>query len=155
MTVEIKDGFAKFNATGLVVGEYTVNVTYLGDNLYNASSNITKFNITKANMTANVTAQNITVKDNVQIVIDNVTRDFTGNVTIEIIGLDDYDGIVKAVTEMGKLKAGNYTATVTFHGDNNYEDNEIKVNFTVSRVDPEITVRINDTTYPGYCCRDC
>ena len=101
VTVEIVDGFAKFNATGLAVGEYTVSVTYLGDNLYNVSSNITKFNITKANMTAIVTAQNITVKDNVQIVIDNVTRDFNGNVTIKVDGLADYDGIVKAVTEMG------------------------------------------------------
>ncbi|WP_458406160.1 Ig-like domain repeat protein, partial [Methanobrevibacter sp.] len=149
VTVEIIHGIAKFNATGLNVGRYLVNVTYLGDTRHDAAENFTYFNITKAEMSAVVTGLNVTVKDNVKFVIDNVIGDFTGNVTIAVPGLESYDSIVKALVEMGKLNAGNYTADVTFYGDNNYNNKTYKVNFTVTRVDPTITVRVNDTTYPN------
>ncbi|WP_458406316.1 Ig-like domain repeat protein [Methanobrevibacter sp.] len=147
-TAPIKDGVATVNVTGLKVDEYTVNVTYLGDETYHISTNSTTFNVTKANMSATVTGLNVTVKDNVKFVIDNVTGDFAGNVTIAVPGLESYDSIVKALVEMGKLNAGNYTADVTFYGDDNYNDRTYKVNFTVFRIAPAITVRVNDTTYP-------
>ncbi|WP_458406370.1 Ig-like domain repeat protein, partial [Methanobrevibacter sp.] len=147
-TAPIRDGVATVNVTGLKVDEYTVNVTYLGDETYHVSSNFTTFNVTKANMSAVVTGLNVTVKDNIKFVIDNVTGDFNGNVTISVED-QTYDDIVKALVEMGKLKAGNYTADVTFYGDNNYNNRTYKVNFTVFRVDPTITVSINDTTYPA------
>ena len=75
-------GKAVFNITGLNVNEYTVNVTYSGDDTYYNSTNSTKFNVTKANMSAVVTGLNVTVKDNITFVIDNITRDFTGKVNI-------------------------------------------------------------------------
>ncbi|WP_458405445.1 hypothetical protein, partial [Methanobrevibacter sp.] len=147
VTVEINNGIARFNATGLDVGRYMVNVTYLGNEIYLPKSNITYFNITKANMSAAVTGLNVTVKDNIGFVIDNVTDDFSGKVKITVEG-QTYDDIVKALVEMGKLKAGKYTAKVTFYDDNNYNNRTYDVNFTVSRVDPAINVTIADVTYP-------
>jgi hypothetical protein len=140
---------AKFYIGGLDVRNYTVNVTYLGDDSYYESTNSTTFNVTPANMTAVVVANNVTVKDNTPFIISDVTRDFTGNVTITINGTTYYDGKVKSPIEIAKLMAGNYSANVTFYGDKNYNNRTYTVNFTVSRVDPEITVRINDTTYPN------
>ena len=50
--------------------------------------------------------------------------------------------------EIAKLLAGNKNATLVFYNSTKYADKEVNVTFTVSRVDPTINVRINDTTYP-------
>ena len=145
--IEIVGGIARFNATGLDVGRYYVNVTFIADDTYSTSENFTYFNVTKANITAVVVGQNVTVKDNIAFVIDNVTKGFAGKVNITVNGTS-YDDVVKAYIEMGKLPAGNYTAKVTFYGDDNYNNLTMDVKFTVSRIDPTISVLINDTTYP-------
>ena len=143
-------GKAVFNITGLNVDKYTVNVTYSGNDVYYNSTNGTTFNVTKANMSAVVTGLNVTVEDNIAFVIDNVTKDFAGQVNITVEGLT-YDGDIKAlINSLGKLKAGNYTANVTFYGDNNYNIRNYTVNFTVSRVTPEINVTIADVIYDDH-----
>ena len=142
------DGVAKFNATGLAVGRYRVNVTYLGDNLYDVASNFTYFNITKANLTATVIPINVTVKEYPGFIV-NVNNDFNGKVNITIENVNKYTGEVKPLIDIDKLLAGKYTANVTFYGDNNYNDQTVEVQFTVSRVTPAINVTIDDTTYPG------
>ena len=108
-------GVITFDASGLNVGEYTVNVTYLGDKIYDVSQNITAFNITKANLTASVVAQNVTVAQDTEFII-TVLNDFHGKVKIEVDG-KIYDGDVKTiVNDIGKLLAGPKQATVTFYG---------------------------------------
>ena len=149
VTVEIINGVAKYNATGLNAGHYLVNVTYMGDDYYEVAVNSTTFDVLKNNMTANVTGLNVTVEDNIKFVIDNVTPiDFAGKVKITVNGTV-YDGDVKSLIEMGKLLEGSYTATLTFYGDNNYNNKTINVNFRVNRVVPELNVTIDDTTYPN------
>ena len=148
VTAEIKGGKAIFNATGLDVGRYRVNVTYLGDNLYDVASNFTYFNITKANLTATVIPINVTVKEYPGFIV-NVNNDFNGKVNITIENVNKYTGEVKPLIDIDKLLAGKYTANVTFYGDNNYNDQTVEVQFTVSRVTPAINVTIDDTTYPG------
>ena len=147
VTVKIVNGEAKFNATGLGVGRYLVNVTYLGDKLYDVAVNSTYFNITKANLTVKGIGLNVTVKDDGGIVI-GVPSDFTGKVKVDVNGIK-YDGDVKALINIGKFEAGSYTANVTFYGDKNYNDKSIDVKFNVSRVTPIINVVIDDITYPG------
>ncbi|WP_458405407.1 beta strand repeat-containing protein [Methanobrevibacter sp.] len=147
VTVEIHDGIAKYNVSGLNAGKYTVNVTYLGSETYYSNVNSTTFNITKADLAASVIAQNVTVKDNIKFIIE-VTDEFKGNVSIDING-KLYDAEALTYIELGKLLAGNKTATVTFYGDENYKVKELKVNFTVSKVTPTINVTINDVIYPN------
>ncbi|WP_296894419.1 Ig-like domain repeat protein [uncultured Methanobrevibacter sp.] len=126
-------GVAKFNATGIDVGRYRVNVTYLGDNLYDVASNFTYFNITKANLNAAVIPINVTVKEYPGFIV-NVNNDFNGKVNITIGNVNKYADVVKPLMDIDKLLAGKYTANVTFYGDNNYIDTSLKVNFTVSKL---------------------
>ena len=75
---------------------YTVNVTYFENEVYHSSVNSTVFNVTKANMTATVVAQNVTDEQNPTFLIDDVTSDFKGNVTIVIDDHVYYNGTVKS-----------------------------------------------------------
>ena len=144
---EIIGGVAEFNATGLDVGRYLVNVTYLGNQHYDLAVNSTYFNITKANLTASGIGLNVTVKEDGGIVI-TVPSDFDGKVKVDVNGVR-YDGDVKALISIGKFEAGSYTANVTFYNSKNYNDKSIDVKFEVSRVIPVINVTIDDTTYPN------
>ena len=148
VTVPIDGGMAKFNATGLNAGEYLVNVTYLGDKVYDVAVNSTHINITKANLTVSVIAQNVTVKENASFVI-TVNTDFKGKVNITVNDESHFDGLVEALIYINRLSAGNYTASMNFYGDNNYNNKTVEVDFTVSRVDPTITVTVPDATYPN------
>ena len=132
---EISGGVAKFNASGLDVGRYLVNVTYLG-NLY-----------TKANLTASGIGLNVTVKENAGLII-TVPDDFDGNVTVNVTDIK-YEGKAIPLIDIGKLPAGSYAANVTLHDSKNYNDKSIEVRFTVDRVTPIINVTIDDTTYPN------
>ena len=131
--IDPTNGVAKFNATGLDVGRYRVNVTYLGDNLYDVAGNFTYFNITKANLNATVIPINVTVKEYPGFIV-SVNNDFNGKVNITIENVNKYADVVKPLIDIDKLLAGKYTANVTFYGDNNYIDTSLKVNFTVSKL---------------------
>ena len=146
----LDEGVAKFYVSGLNVGNYTVNVTYYGDNTFYANKNFTSFNVTPAEMSATVTARNVTVEENGSFTIRDVNpRDFDGNVRITINGTEYYNGDVYSPIEIARiLKAGKYSANVTFYGDKNYNNRTYIVNFTVSRVTPQINVTIEDVTYP-------
>ncbi|MBQ6512857.1 Ig-like domain repeat protein [Methanobrevibacter sp.] len=147
--VAIVNGKGAFNASGLSSGDHKVNVTYVGDDRYAGSKNSTTFTVDNATLDAEVTAFNVTVEQNTTFVI-NVTDDFNGNVSIKVGDEVLYNGSVKTLIYADKLPAGYKTATVVFYGDSNYNVltlNDVK--FTVSRVTPEITVEIDDVTYPA------
>jgi len=127
------NGEIKLDASGLNVGEYTVNVTYLGDNVHDISQNSTTFKITKANLTSSVVAQNVTVAEDTEFII-TVLNDFHGKVKIEVDGKTYDDDVKTIVNDIGKLLAGPKQATVTFYGDNNYINTTKHVNFTVSKL---------------------
>ncbi|MBQ9026846.1 MAG: Ig-like domain repeat protein, partial [Methanobrevibacter sp.] len=147
---ELDNGEAKFYINGLNVKEYTVDVTYNGDDVFLPNDNSTKFNVTKANLTVDVTALNMTVADDITFIINSINNDFTGNVAINVTDAVKYDDVVKTLIELGKLPvADKYSANVTFYGDNNYNNNTLTVNFTISRVTPSIDVEIVDVTYPN------
>ena len=137
-TEVITNGEAKFTIPNLNVGTYTVNVTYLGDNTYNSSTNTTSFNVTKAELTATVEGKNITVDENSTFIV-NVDPNFKGNVSITVDGVT-YDGSVKSLIEMDKLTAGDKTATVRFYGDDNFNETTMDVNFKVSKLDTNMRV---------------
>ena len=147
-TVAIVNGKGKFNATGLDVGNYLVNVTYAGDNKYLPSSNDTvSFDVVAADLDASAIGLNVTVKDDVGIVI-TVPGDFTGNVSVNVSGDIRYNDTVISLINIGQFKTGTYAANVTFYGDNNYNTKSVTVNFNVTRVTPSINVTIDDVTYP-------
>ena len=141
VTVEIINGTAKFNASGLDVAKYDVFVTYLGADKYAIATNETSFSITKADLDASVIAQNVTVKENTSFVID-VPDDFKGLVNITV-ATHTYIGSPDALIEMARLSVGKHTAHVTFYADGNYKVKELDVNFTVTRPDMAMNVTID------------
>lgn len=147
-TKEVTNGTVEFEVSGLTAGEWEANVTFNENRVYSENNTVFRFNVTKANLTVNATANNVTVKDNASFNID-VPEDFTGNVTITIDGQKYYEGPVSNLVNITSLPAGDYTANLTFYGDNNYNDKQIDVNFTVSPVVPEMNVTITNATYGG------
>ena len=133
----------------MVVGSYYINATYAGDYQYAGSTSQTiELNVIETDWDASIIPQNVTVEENTSFVI-TAPLDFGGNVSIKVDGIEYYNDVLKTLTEISKFQAGNYTANVTFYGDSKYANRTYLVNFTVFRVDPAITVRINDTTYPN------
>ena len=137
-TDEIKNGEVRFVIAGLDVDTYTVDVAFLENGKYNASTNSTTFEVTKANLTAKVIANNITVLDNSTFIV-SVDPNFKGNVSITVDGVT-YDGGVELLVDLGKLAAGDKTASVKFYGDDNYDNLTMDVKFTVSKLDSPINV---------------
>ena len=150
LTSKIVDGKAIFTINGKYdVGNYTINVTYLGDDVFKENINSTNLTVIPANITAFVIAQNGTVLDNLTFILTS-TDDFKGNVNITINNKEYYNADVKLlISLLNDLCAGNYTAIVTFYGDDNYNNKTLDVNFTVSRVTPLIDVNVSDVTYPS------
>ena len=63
-TSEIKDGKSEFTISDLSADNYEVKVYYSGDDVYEASQNVTSFTVNKKDLDAEVVALNITVDDN-------------------------------------------------------------------------------------------
>ena len=143
---------------GLAAGNYTVNVTYGGDNNYNSSSAKANFTVEKATPSINVTTIDIDYNNtepisvNVTGVDGGVTP--TGDVTIVVTNgsgevyrqtVPISDGVVSVDTS--KFPAGDYNVTVTYNGDQNYTEATGKANFTVNMVSSSVTVNVTNITY--------
>ena len=117
------DGIARFNVTGLLAGEYEVNATYSGDNNYNVSSGIGRFNVTKtSDVSLNITAANITYGDDETITVTISDESAQGNLTITIGDYTDTREISggQAVFTVADLEAGDYNVTASYSGDANH-----------------------------------
>ena len=86
--VSVVNGIARLNVPGLNAGDYIINVTYNGDDLYLAKDvNGTLLKVSKANCyPMNVTANDVVVGVNNTITV-HVPKDATGYVTIWKFGL--------------------------------------------------------------------
>jgi len=143
---ELVNGEAIFEISGLDVDEYPVEVLYLGNDKYNETRNVTSFNITKANLPAVVIAENVTIMDNATFIIEHF-NDFKGKVNITVDNVT-YSHDINSLITIDKLAEGKKTANVVFWGDNNYNDLQLNVSFTVSRTgSTTLNVTVQDVTY--------
>ena len=146
-TVAIENGKAVKTIADLKANNYTVTVKYAGDNNYNPNQNTTKFTVSKIsdyNM-------NITVPGNVKVgedavIIVNVPKDASGNVTVSV-GKDVYNaaisnGSVKVV--VSGLDAGNYSVVASYAGDNNYKASNSTAKFNVAKADVDVKINVHD-----------
>ena len=98
-------------------------------------------------MTVDSTNSTITVE---------LPEDATGYVLVDIDGKGYYAKVTdgKATVDVAGLDAGNYTATVTYTGDDNYKANTSSVAVSIPEEDepipepvtPEMTVKVTNTT---------
>ena len=177
ITVELDEnatGFVQYNLTGeeshiwymnvengqsiikyiLTPGNYTVEITYLGDDKYNKNTTTKTFTIVghvknDTEITSTATVENYTVT-----ITTNVDSNATGYVTLAILGqtfIVPVDNGSAVFTY--DFNPGNYTADITYLGDYNFNANTTESTFTVEEIplknttiDANITINGEDFT---------
>lgn len=138
-TVYVND--PKLDLGILNAGEYTIIVTYNGDENYNVARNETAFNVTKK-QTVPIVKYDETVKvgNNQTVEVEFTECDENATVKLELNGnikLQTISGN-KAVFELADLKEGNYTFTITYEG-MNYIAESVSKSFKVTKNELDIT----------------
>ena len=133
--VNVTDGKGTLTGVKLAAGTYGFTAVWAGNDNYAAVDENGDFKVNKLNSTVVVNADDIKVGENVTVSV-NVPSDATGNVIVTVDGKDYTVAIVdgKAVKTIADLKANNYTVTVKYDGDNNYNPNQNTTKFTVSKI---------------------
>ena len=152
--VEVTDGKGIFTGDKLAAGTYGFAAAWAGNDNYNAVVENGDFKVNKIDSTVAVNADDIKVGENVTVTV-NVPTDATGDVIIIVDGVDYTVAIENgnAVKTIADLKANDYTVTVKYSGDNNYNANQNTTEFTVSKISdynmnitvPEFKEGVNST----------
>ena len=146
-TVAIVDGKAVKTIADLKANNYTVTVKYAGDNNYNPNQNTTKFTVSKiSDYNMNITVPGDVKVGEDAVIIVNVPKDASGNVTVSV-GKDVYNavisnGSVKVV--VSGLDAGNYSVVASYDGDNNYKASNSTAKFNVAKADVDVKINVHD-----------
>ncbi len=145
----VDGGVAKFNVTGLLVGNHTAYIKYEGDSDY--LGNETKVNITttKLSTTIKITTDEVIVEGHPVVFTIETGAPLTEVITIKI-GSDVYTTFVengKGTYTVNDLAVGHQTAHVYFAGNTQYDKVENHTDFTIRGKSPSnITVKVDSIT---------
>ena len=148
--VEVTDGKGIATGDKLAAGTYAFAAAWAGNDNYNIVTENGDFKVNKIDSTVVVNVNNIKVGEELTITV-NVPSDATGDVTVSVDG-KEYNVAIengKAVKTIADLKANDYTVTVKYSGDNNYNAAVAASSFTVSKVDSTMDVTVNDIVFGG------
>ena len=149
-TVKVTDGKGIVTGDKLAAGTYAFAAVWAGDDNYNIVTENGDFKVNKIDSSVVVNVNNIKVGEELTITV-NVPSDATGDVTVSVDG-KEYNVAIengKAVKTIAGLKADDYTVTVKYAGDNNYNAAVAASSFTVSKVDSTMDVTVNDIVFGG------
>ena len=148
--VEVTDGKGIATGDKLAAGTYAFAAAWAGDDNYNIVTENGDFKVNKIDSSVAVNVNNIKVGEELTITV-NVPSDATGDVTVSVDGKEYKVAIEngKAVKTISGLKADDYTVTVKYAGDNNYNAAVAASSFTVSKVDSTMDVTVNDIVFGG------
>ena len=141
--ISIPNGFYQLNLNDLPISNYSINISYDGNEDY-LSSNISKeFEVGKIRENIIIKAENITFHEDLKV--DMMLANINSTLSISITDLDlnpiEIDGVDlskielkngKASIKIPKLKMGNYILTASFLGNDLYEAVSNSINFTVT-----------------------
>ena len=149
-TVKVTDGKGIATGDKLAAGTYAFAAAWAGNDNYNIVTENGDFKVNKIDSTVVVNVNNIKVGEELTITV-NVPSDATGDVTVSVDGKEYKVAIEngKAVKTISGLKADDYTVTVKYSGDNNYNAAVAASSFTVSKVDSTMDVTVNDIVFGG------
>ena len=149
-TVKVTDGKGIATGDKLAAGTYAFAAVWAGDDNYNIVTENGDFKVNKIDSSVAVNVNNIKVGEELTITV-NVPSDATGDVTVSVDGKEYKVAIEngKAVKTISGLKADDYTVTVKYAGDNNYNAAVAASSFTVSKVDSTMDVTVNDIVFGG------
>ena len=153
-TVKVTDGKGIATGDKLAAGTYTFAAVWAGDDNYNIVTENGDFKVNKIDSSVVVNVNNIKVGEDAVISV-KLASDATGEVVITVNG-EDYTAAIengKAVKTISGLKADDYTVTVKYAGDNNYNEATADAEFSVSKISdynmdisvPEIKEGVNST----------
>ena len=153
-TVKVTDGKGIATGDKLAAGTYGFAAVWAGDDNYNIVTENGDFKVNKIDSSVAVNVNNIKVGEELTITV-NVPSDATGDVTVSVDGKEYKVAIEngKAVKTISGLKADDYTVTVKYAGDNNYNEANADAEFSVSKISdynmdisvPEIKEGVNST----------
>ena len=165
--VNVTNGKGLIEIPYIPSGKYNVNLTYIGDDKYLPSSNVSLFDVNKVKPFVIPIAHDIYVGEN-EVIRLLVPADATGNVTVVIDG-EEYvfnlnDGLLGAYYREGEkyivavsggngelliegLPVGEYVVSVRYNGDNKYTyaDNSTVFKVISRSTDMEIIDQGNGT----------
>ena len=133
--VNITDGKGQLVLPDVAGGNYTVTAKYPGDDKYNAYDVGSKsVKVSDLPSDVSVKADNITYGDKAVIEV-TLPKDAAGTVTVTVDGKDYTANVTggKATVIVPDLKAGNYTADVTYSGDDKYASSADSTGFEVAK----------------------
>ena len=144
----VDGGKTNLTLNGLNDGNYTVTVTYLGDDYFNSNSTTVYFTVSKLTTDLIVNASDIIVGNDLKIEF-TLASNITDLITVKV-GDENYTTFVykgKGNLTVSNLPAGEYNITVSYAGDNNYYAVSNTTNVTVNaKKSSMINVSVADIT---------
>ena len=147
VTVDINDGKASYDASGINVGSYEVKVKYIND-YYESDSTITGFNVGKANPEIDAQINDIVYGENGTVRV-TLPFDATGTVTFRIDSNSQSKVLSEGICEitLSGMEKGTHNITISYEGDSNYNATSLKSAFSVKDAYSDIRLYINDVVY--------
>ena len=149
-TVKVTNGVGNVTITeNLAPGKYHATVRFDGDNIFKASENGTDFTV-KEEPNLSISVADVTQGEEA-IVEVTANETFTNYVVVKLNNSDD-EHPLKVVGGYGKvvitddLAPGNYTATVSYGGDDTFMAGENTTTFTVMRYSPNLSIKVDNVT---------
>ena len=153
-TSPIEDGKAMIIIYDLAVGNYTVSVTYSGDDKYNGAEDIVNVNVNpkvvpKKSLNVSVSADAIVAGEDAIIKVSGLD-DATGNITAIVNG-EEYSAVIEnsSVSIAVPGLTENTTVVIIYAGDDEYNNFTEIINITVnpkSKMDSSVNVSAYDIT---------
>ena len=153
-TPQAANNITTFTVSNNVNGTVTINVSFDGDERYNATSNTT--NITFNNLNTQIVAnnnsvQNASINDTVTLSVDVIDENGEAVKEGTVVFTSEGKTLGTATISNGKAtitttfdKAGSHDVTVTYTAEKNY--NEATNNYTVKAIIDKLDVKVNVTT---------
>ncbi|WP_292896411.1 Ig-like domain repeat protein [Methanobrevibacter sp.] len=148
--VKVNKGKGTYQFADLEVGNYTVTVSFKGNDEFNASTKETTFKVKPKydlNLTVNVDDIN---EGNMATITVTTNNTFNGDVKVSINGKQDKLEIIEGKGEYVamELNAGSYTATVSFDGNKKFNATSKTAKFEVKptpqKTDLNLKVTVGD-----------
>ncbi len=141
-TVNVITGEGSISIEDLSAGIYDIKVIFAGNDIFKKAQKTSKFNVNKLIPTIIIKADESIVEES-DLSVEVLIEGATGNVIINDAEIALTDG--KATTSISNLTLGEHTISVTYKGDEKYENatNFTKVNI-YAKANPELTVKVSD-----------
>ena len=142
-TVNVINGTASYDISGLNAGDHSVNVKFAGDDKFDADEKTVSFKVNKIESAPGSNPfnfdENKPVESKTPIYSIQLEKDATGNLTVTVGDKSYTQPLVNgaASIEITDLPAGSYDVTVAYSGDDKYAAS-VKTSKATVKVDPKI-----------------